>query len=139
MSGLVINLRPYEKCLIGGVVIQNGQRRSQIRILDSAQGVLRLSDALHPDRIKTPLTRAYHAAQTVLVGDAPQSEIAPLLQQFLSDSIDVYRDFELTHALGPILVEAKNNNYYKVIKLLKPLLSEEAAVIYHIEKSRDGR
>ncbi|MEM9988290.1 MAG: flagellar biosynthesis repressor FlbT, partial [Pseudomonadota bacterium] len=74
MAGLLLNLKPYEKFLVGGIVLQNGQRRSQLRILDDKAGVLRLSEALHPDRVKTPLTRAYYAAQSIVVGD--ESEVS---------------------------------------------------------------
>ena len=138
MAGLVLNLKPYEKFLVGGIVLQNGQRRSQLRVVDEGAGVLRLSDALHPNDAKTPLTRAYYTAQTIIVGDTPESEARPILLRLLAEAVDGFTGFSFHEAVATAAAEAENARYYKVLKLLRPLLAQEATVLLTLTKSGDA-
>jgi len=76
MSGLVLSLKAEEKFLVNGALLINGSKRSQIRIGDDDVNVLRLSDALHPDEVTTPVRRVYYAAQIFLSGDAKANDIS---------------------------------------------------------------
>ena len=83
MSGLILNLKPGEKFLVNGIVLENGSRRGQIKIEGNAAKVLRLSDALHPDDVDTPVKRAYYLAQLILSCDMSEEEAQPALLQDL--------------------------------------------------------
>ncbi|MEM6649152.1 MAG: flagellar biosynthesis repressor FlbT [Pseudomonadota bacterium] len=135
MAGLLLNLKPYEKFLVGGIVLQNGQRRSQLRILDDKAGVLRLSEALHPDRVKTPLTRAYYAAQSIVVGDESEVSGGKILRHLLEEALRGFEGFDFAETLHETYQEAEKSNYYKVLKLLHPLLAKEAALLLQVNKS----
>ncbi|WP_051881537.1 flagellar biosynthesis repressor FlbT [Parvularcula oceani] len=139
MSGLVLNLRPYEKVLIGGVVLQNGQRRGQLRVLDEKASVLRLSEALHPDAVKTPLTRAYYAAQLLVSGDAPEGEGHPILQRLLADAVGGFEGFSFASTLQEAAEAAGAGQYCRVMRLLKPLLPKEAAILSRSRGDRQDR
>jgi len=60
MSGLVLSLKAEEKFLVNGALLINGSKRSQIRIGGDDVNVLRLSDAMHPREITTPVRRVYY-------------------------------------------------------------------------------
>lgn len=70
MTGLVLKLRPHEKLLINGAVLQNGDKAARLRIRTAGASVLRLRDALHPDETTTPLRRIYYIAQLAVAGAA---------------------------------------------------------------------
>ena len=52
MSGLILKLNPKERVLINGAVIENGDRRSKFRIMTPKANVLRLRDAINPEKSK---------------------------------------------------------------------------------------
>lgn len=135
MPGLLIKLKAFERVVVGGVVLQNGQRRAQIRVEDDNAAVLRMSDALHPDDVTTPLTRAYFAAQSIVTCDANPDEGAVILAQLLKDATEGYAGFRLADGVREASEAARKNKYYNVLKALKPLLAEEAAILMRVNSA----
>ena len=88
MTGLVIKLAPRERVLINGAVVENGDRRSRINILTQNAKVLRLRDAIHPDRANTPVSRLCYTLQLVLIGEAAADETNAARKSYLSDLPD---------------------------------------------------
>ncbi|MBB4660319.1 flagellar biosynthesis repressor FlbT [Parvularcula dongshanensis] len=129
MSGLVLNLRPYEKVVIGGIVLQNGKRRSSLRVVDERAGVLRLSEALHPDQATTPLTRAYYVAQTIVSGDSEEPIAAPVLARLLDDALSGFKGFPFHAEIVAAREALERASYYRVMKHFRPLLIKEAAIL----------
>lgn len=129
MAGLVLSLRPYEKVLISGVVLQNGKRRAELRVCDERAGVLRLSDALHPDQATTPLTRTYFVAQAILTGDAEEETAVPVLLRLLREAREGFEGFSFAGTLAEAESAARAAAYYRVMRLLRPLLPQEAAIL----------
>ena len=127
MAGLILNLRPWETFLVGDLVLQNGGRRAQIRVRDERAGVLRLSDALHPDGVKTPLTRAYYAAQLLVLGQADETKDAQLLVQLLEEVSVALAD--QANGVREAIGFAREGQYYRVLKTLKPLLPDEVMLL----------
>ena len=70
MTGLVLKLKPHEKLLINGAVLQNGDKAARLRVRTSGAAVLRLRDALHPKDAVTPLQKAYYVLQLAVAGAA---------------------------------------------------------------------
>ncbi|MEX6634708.1 flagellar biosynthesis repressor FlbT [Hyphococcus lacteus] len=70
MTGLVIKLKPNEKVLINGVVLQNGDRAASIRVRTDDVAILRARDAITKEDAVTPLTRIYYIAQLAMAGEA---------------------------------------------------------------------
>lgn len=74
MTGLVLELKPHEKFLVNGAVLQNGDRRNRIRVRTKGAAVLRLTDLLHPIEAITPARHLYYLAQLALLGVASAEE-----------------------------------------------------------------
>ena len=68
MTGLVLKLGPRERIMINGAVMENGDRRTRLNVITPDAHVLRMKDAIHPDEVKTPVTRVCYIAQLVLAG-----------------------------------------------------------------------
>jgi len=72
MSGLVLKLRPNEKFIVNGVVIENGPKAHRIRICDDNARVLRCSDAIKPEQATSPVKKLYYGIQLLITGDLPR-------------------------------------------------------------------
>ena len=59
MTGLVIKLKPNEKVLVNGVILQNGDRAARIRVRSENVSILRARDAISKEDANTPLKRVY--------------------------------------------------------------------------------
>ncbi|MGV6820074.1 MAG: flagellar biosynthesis repressor FlbT [Parvularcula sp.] len=132
MAGLVLNLKPYEKFIVGSVVLQNGARRTQVRVLDPDAGVLRAEDALNPEDVNSPLTRAYEAAQALLVDPKGRTDGHAALERLLDEARDGFSEFPLAKSLEGLEEIIQQKQYYKLMKRLKPLLAKEAALLLQL-------
>ncbi|MFZ5618758.1 MAG: flagellar biosynthesis repressor FlbT [Pseudomonadota bacterium] len=93
MTGLVLKLKPHEKFLINGVVLQNGDRMARLRIRTAGASVLRLRDAMHPEEAVTPLKRIYYIAQLAVAGAADESKAcAEILDRLASAHAEAATD-----------------------------------------------
>ena len=129
MSGLVLSLKAEEKFLVNGALLINGSKRSQIRIGGDDVNVLRLSDAMHPREITTPVRRVYYAAQIYLSGDANPEDIT-------CDILDGLRALETVFENTPLLEQIQKakkaviaGRFYSLICSLRPLLVLEAELL----------
>lgn len=129
MSGLVLKLSPKERVLINGAVVENGDRRSRISILTPSANILRLKDAIHPEKATTPVSRVCYTIQLVLSGDLDEESATPEVLDQIQALSQVFSDLDNQN----LLAEAKNavleENFYRSLKCLKRLLSYEAQVL----------
>jgi len=125
MSGLILKLNPKERVLINGAVIENGDRRSKFRIMTPKANMLRLRDAINPEKVNTPVRRACYMTQLVLTGDVDpegvQSEILAQINQLKIVFIDQDSRNHLTNAANALI----QNQYYYCLKALRGLLTQE--------------
>jgi flagellar protein FlbT len=77
-------LRPYEELMINGVVVQNGDRKTRLRVKTDGAAILRLKDAMRPEEATTPLKKAYYVAQLAVSGELPAKEAAAILSRALA-------------------------------------------------------
>lgn len=129
MAGLLISLKPNEKFLVNGALLANGPKRGQICVEGEGVNVLRLSDVIHPDEVRTPVTRLYSAIQTLLSGDSTGSEACDLIEQQYRTLATV---FEKTPPSDMLLKSYKawvDGRTYSALCRLKPLLPIEAELL----------
>lgn len=129
MAGLILKLGPNERVLINGVVMENGDRKSTLRIQTPNASILRLRDALHPDEAKTPVARAYYNAQLVVAGSADEEESAELLHDQLSALNVVFGDTPQATHVATAREALKKRGFYAVMRALKPLLAIERELL----------
>lgn len=129
MSGLVISLKPNERFLVNGALLSNGAKRSQICVEGEDVYVLRLSDAIHPDNVDTPIKRVYYLVQLILSGDASPSEIGQRLDNGLQALTNVFMNTPLAESLSKAQKSATTGRYYSTLYILKSLLTLEADML----------
>jgi len=124
-------LKADEKFLVNGALVQNGNKRGQIRLPDNSVNVLRLSDCLHPDEINTPVRRAYYSAQLILSGDNAHEQGALDLLASLSSLEGVFKGTSLENQIGKAMIAAGRGRFYSVLVTLKRILPIEAKMLEH--------
>jgi flagellar protein FlbT len=130
MTGLVIKLRPHEKMLVNGVVLQNGDRAAQIRVRSSGVSILRMRDALHPEDATTPMRRIYYVAQLAVAGEV-KSEAAT--REILEGLEMIRRDLrgEDQAFVDAANKAARDGKFFVVMRAMKKL--------FPVEDRRAGR
>lgn len=129
MTGLVLKLAPFERVLVNGAVIENGDRRSRITILTTNANILRLKDAIHPEDAVTPVARICYIAQLILSGDADPTEAREQILIGLDQLSDVFRDSESQAALIEARAEFVADHAYPGLRRLRRLLELEARLL----------
>ena len=125
MSGLVLKLKPQERFMINGVVLQNGDKRSKVVVVTPDVNVLRLKDAIHPDEVNTPVTRVCYIAQLILAGEADEAEAKHQLLRGIDQLAQVFTDPESRMHLAQAAEETRMNRFYQVMKSLRSLMPRE--------------
>lgn len=122
MSGLILKLRPHEELMINGVVVENGDRKTRLRVKTEGAHILRLRDALKPEQATTPLERAYYIAQMAVGGMLAPAEASKQLARALdglaaADAGGIRRD---------VARHVAENDYYKAMRALGALMARQA-------------
>lgn len=129
MTGLVLKLRPKERVLINGAVIENGDRRSKFSILTPDAKILRMRDALHPDEVNTPVRRVCYAAQLILTGDRKAEDIQLKLLKKIEELSQVLTDADSRAQLALATNALIEGQHYQCLKSLRALLSREQRLL----------
>jgi len=125
MTGLVLKLRPKERILINGIVVENGDRRAKLNILTADANVLRLRDAIHPDEANTPVSRVCYIAQLVLAGEAEPAKGRRQLLSGIEQLSQVFTDPDSRSRLNMATENVVNSQFYPALKALRGLLARE--------------
>ena len=129
MSGLVLRLAPNERVLINGVVIENGSRSNKIAIKTPNANVLRLRDAIHPDSVCTPVTRACYTAQLIITGDIEAEKGRDNLLIEIKQLMQVFIDPDSRRLLTEAGANVDDGNVYGAMRRLNSLLPREARLL----------
>lgn len=129
MGGLVLKLKPRERFMVNGVVLQNGERRSNIVVVSPDVNVLRLKDAIHPDEVKTPVTRVCYIAQLVLAGEAEPTEARHQLLRGIEQLSQVFSDSDSRSHLARATDDVNDGRFYHALKNLRALLAREQRLL----------
>ncbi len=129
MSGLVLKLGPFERVLINGAVIENGDRRSKLAIMTPGANILRLRDAIHPEEANTPVRRVCYIAQLVLSGDADAGEMRMQLLRGIEQLSQVLTDPDSRRLLGEASSAVLADQHYQALKALRGLLPREERLL----------
>lgn len=132
-GGLVLRLRPHERFLVNGVLIENGDRRTRLRVRTQNSNILRFRDALHPDEADTPAKRLYYAAQLAVAGEAEEEAVRAELVPGLEALRAAFGDKIYRETLDKAIAEARNSKFYNVMRLLSRVLAQEKALLAHAE------
>ncbi|MCB2051262.1 MAG: flagellar biosynthesis repressor FlbT [Novosphingobium sp.] len=126
MTGLILKLAPSERVLINGAVIENGDRRAKLSIRTPNANILRLKDAIHPDKASTPVARVCYICQLILTGEVDAKEGHQQLLLGIEQLSQVFYDRDSRAILTGATNHTISKSYYHALKQLRELLPREA-------------
>lgn len=133
MSGLVISLKPNEKFLVNGALLANGNKRSQICVPGDDVFILRMSDAIHPQEVNTPIQRLYYSVQLILSQDSKVEDLNDEIIGQIDTLLDVLSGTPVEQGLRKAKASFLTARYYSVLYALKSMLDFESELL-----SRNG-
>ena len=125
MSGLVISLKPNEKFLVNGALLCNGNKRGQICVPGNNVFILRMTDAIHPNDVTTPIRRLYYSVQLILSYDSSPLEMHDKTLSQLDALIKVLSGTPVEGGLQKARTAFAKGRYYSVLYALKSMLEFE--------------
>ncbi|NNE41850.1 MAG: hypothetical protein HKN14_13140 [Marinicaulis sp.] len=127
-GGLNIRLSPREKIFINGAILENGHRRTYIRIKSDDAKVLKMRDALTASEATTPLKRIYFKLQQIVAGEKDGSSDIPHILDELNELHDAVQIVECKENIELAIGHIKASEHYKAMKTLKLVFPLESAI-----------
>ena len=121
---LKLSLKPGEKFVLNGAVVQNGDRRTTL-VLQNKASVLREKDIMQPEEAATPARRIYFPMMMMYLDDAGANRYYDEFAQRLTEFMGVIRNPDVLADCVAISKHAMAREYYKALMLCRKLIDYE--------------
>ena len=121
---LKLSLKPGEKFVLNGAVVQNGDRRTTL-VLQNKASVLREKDIMQPEDAATPARRIYFPMMMMYLDDGGATRYYDEFAQRLTEFMGVIRTPEVLAECVAISKHAMAREYYKALMLCRKLIEYE--------------
>jgi flagellar protein FlbT len=121
---LKLSLKPGEKFVLNGAVVQNGDRRG-VLILQNKASVLREKDILQPENANTPARRIYLPVMMMYLDPSDASKYYDEFVQKLSDFMGAIRNPQILAECVTISRCCMQRDYYKALLGCRKLIEYE--------------
>lgn len=121
---LKLSLKPGEKFVLNGAVVQNGERRG-VLVLQNKASVLREKDIMQADEATSPARRVYFPVMMMYLDEAGAARYYEEFAQRMSEFMSVINSSE---ALGECVGISKHvmaREYYKALMSCRKLIEYE--------------
>ena len=121
---LKLSLKPGEKFVLNGAVVQNGDRRGSL-ILQNKASVLREKDIMQAEEANSPARRIYFPIMMMYLDEAGISRYQEDFVQRLTEFMTAVRNPEILSECVNISRHAMMREYYKALMLCRKLIEYE--------------
>ncbi len=121
---LKLSLKPGERFVLNGAVVQNGDRRG-VLLLQNKASVLREKDIMQADEAKTPARRIYFPVMMMYLEEANASRHYDEFVRRLTEFMSVIRNPDVLADCVNISKHAMAHEYYKALMLCRKLIEYE--------------
>lgn len=121
---LKLSLRPGEKFVLNGAVVQNGDRRG-VLILQNKASVLREKDILQPEEVNSPAKRIYFPVMMMYLDEAGAGKLYDEFALRLTEFMGATRN---PTALADCVAASRyvmGREYYKALMAARKLVDYE--------------
>ena len=123
---LAINLRPKERLIVNGVVIENSGQPTKLLVHNNA-ALLREKDILTEEQASTPARRIYFTIQCQYLFPGKEELFLPIIYEFLREFAGAAPSAAvLVREIGD-LVDARD--WYRALKSAKQLIARELEIM----------
>ena len=131
---LKLSLKPGEKFVLNGAVVQNGDRRTTL-VLQNKASVLREKDIMQPEDAATPARRIYFPMMMMYLDDGGATRYYDEFAQRLTEFMGVIRNPEVLAECVAISKHAMAREYYKALMLCRKLIEYEDVRLGNVASS----
>jgi flagellar protein FlbT len=121
---LKLSLKPGEKFVLNGAVVQNGDRRS-VLILQNKASVLREKDIMQAEQANSPARRVYFPVMMMYLNDLEAPQVFPEFKTRLNEFMSVIRNPKVIADCLSISRCVMGKEYYKALMLCRKLIDYE--------------
>jgi flagellar protein FlbT len=132
---LKISLKPDERIIIGGAVLQNGGARSDF-VIENSVPILREKDIMGLHEANSPCRRIYFAIQLMYVDEKNIDEHRTTYWKLVRDVTDAAPS--TIGLIDRISEHILHDRYYQALKLTHQLIEYEQGVMNHVRSAATG-
>ncbi len=121
---LKLSLKPGEKFVLNGAVVQNGDRRG-VLVLQNKASVLREKDIMQPDQVTTPSRRIYFPVMMMYLEESGAEKYYDEFATRLTEFMGVVRHQGVLADCIAISKHVMAREYYKALMLSRKLIDYE--------------
>jgi flagellar protein FlbT len=131
---LKLSLKPGEKFVLNGAVVQNGDRRG-VLILQNKASVLREKDIMQADEVTTPARRIYFPVMMMYLDEAGAPKFYDEFVRRLNEFMNAIRHPEILADCVAISKHTMAKEYYKALMLCRKLIDYEDERLGYVASS----
>ncbi|RZJ17640.1 MAG: flagellar biosynthesis repressor FlbT [Brevundimonas sp.] len=121
---LKLSLKPGEKFVLNGAVVQNGDRRG-VLILQNKASVLREKDIMQAEEVNTPARRIYFPVMMMYLDEGGASKLHDEFATRLSEFMNASRNPEIMQDCIAASRHVMAREYYKALMVARKLVDYE--------------
>jgi flagellar protein FlbT len=121
---LKLSLRPGEKFVVNGAVVQNGDRRAAL-VLQNKAAVLREKDIMQPEEASSPARRIYFPVMLMYLDAEGRDDAFSEFAQRLAEFMGAVRDPEVLADCVGVSRDVMAGDYYKALMRCRRLIAFE--------------
>jgi flagellar protein FlbT len=121
---LKLSLKPGEKFVLNGAVVQNGDRRG-VLVLQNKASVLREKDIMQQDEANTPARRIYFPVMMMYLDEAGAQRYYDEFVLRLTEFMGVIRNPDILAECVAISKHCMEREYYKALMLCRKIIEYE--------------
>jgi flagellar protein FlbT len=123
---LTINLKPRERLIVNGVVIENSGQIAKILIHNNA-ALLREKDIITEEQATSPARRIYFAIQCEYLFPGKDDLFLPIIYRFLTEFEQAAPS--TVSAVQEIRTFVESGQHYRALKAAKMLIAREQEIL----------
>jgi flagellar biosynthesis repressor protein FlbT len=121
---LKLSLKPSEKFVLNGAVVQNGDRRGTL-ILQNKASVLREKDIMQPEDANTPARRVYFPVMMMYLDETNAAQCHDEFVRRVGEFMGAVRNPDILSDCIGISKHVMSKEYYKALMLCRKLMEYE--------------
>ena len=128
---LKLTLKPGEKLVINGAVVENGDRRA-VLVVKNRASILREKDIMQPAQADTPMRRIYFAAMMLYLDEGSQRQYYDEFLLRMTEFMNAISSPEAVQTCLAIIGHVNAKEYYKALMACRKLFPFEEARLHYV-------
>ncbi len=135
---LKLSLKPSERFVVNGAVLQNGDRRA-VLLLQNKASILREKDIIQPEEANTPAKRIYFPIMMMYLDPADANKFYDEFVLRLNEFMGAIRSTDVLKECVSLSREVMAADYYKALTRCRKLLTFEQGLLGNVDPGLPDR